>query len=148
MSYMLHLEASITFKKIYLPAKTWQNKKVQLSTQSSSPLPDSPPGCWECLACQVTTHAEQQPKSTLLLVEVKQAPYWKKLFSELLQLWKTLYPCCSALTLSPGTWQRPALSSVGRYLCNRHLCNPKERGPDALCQSILPLPFLTSSLPK
>lgn len=34
----------------------------------------------------------------------------------------------------PRCLQRPALSSASIYMCNSDLCNPKEKGPAALCQ--------------
>lgn len=140
-------ELHIAFKgkhhlsKVYLPAKTWQNKKVSSAQYTDNfHMPDSPPSCWECLACQVT-HGELQPKSTLWLVKMKQAPYWKKKLCT-----ATAVALSSAIAQSPGAWQRPALNS--RYLCNRDLCNPKERGTAALWQSILRVPSLGSSIPK
>lgn len=48
----------------------------------------------------------------------------------------------------PRCLQRPPLSSASIYMCNSDLCNPKGKGPAALCQSVLWLPLLTSSLPK
>lgn len=136
-SYMLYLETS-TFKKFTcLPRLGKMRKQVQLSTQSSSSLPDSPHGCWERLACQVT-HAEQEPKSFSLLVKMKQAPYWKTaLFRGI-----TAVDDAIAILLSH---QAECLPGTSFQQCQPVRCI-MGTGPVVLCQSILP--FFIPSLHK
>lgn len=118
---MLYLETT-TFKKFTcLPRLGKTRKQVQLSIQSSSSLPDSPHGCWECLACQVT-HAEQEPKSPSLLVKMKHAPCWKTTPSEALQLWMMLQPHFSAIRQSAYQGPLSALSVGKMYNRDRPSC--------------------------